>query len=597
MREILNCSANDTVYICSSSCYNHFIIKKHGNMLFYVRVYLGMVNMEREVGLTFREKLRLEVFAGFKKTALVIGLSYVVVLTLFIVSVQYSQLAGGTNDIVSYFNTVHWKSDRLFAKLEEKGLNQFLSGHLSEREMFRKVYQESTCLPFRSAISIYNPRGTLLLSTRLPNRNGLQDDAFVKIALPNINRETEDRLMKDYQGNPFLLKMKAIWSKGVKIGYLVLYIDGNDFESGLKIGATQYVIADRFNHLFTSNSLQDRTLSWQKINANQLKKWMTISEGNLILHQWKSLSQELFLYTSIVVLPLSYLLIFTGFFVLGIMSLLIALARGLSERIASHSSDSIALLVQDLEKIVNGYQDKVVVRTEDEFGYLAQKINSLLNTLQRLFHQTLALEQEKTTVERKLLEAQFNPHFLYNSLESIKILIDFNPHKAQAIILALNRVLRYSITSQEEYATLASDFDILEDFLAVNQVRFEDFSFLLSYPEDLQGLRVPKLFLLPLVENALKYGMQSRHDLAIKVELQMTDRYVHIYVLDNGPGFSQSFKDDFARYFKAGQTEHGLVNSYSRLVMLYPSATIELCQVDTLNGVLLQFERKQACYG
>ncbi|VTS35175.1 histidine kinase [Streptococcus pseudoporcinus] len=91
-----------------------------------------MVNMEREVGLTFREKLRLEVFAGFKKTALIIGLSYVVVLTLFIVSVQYSQLAGGTNDIVSYFNTVHWKSDRLFAKLEEKGLNQFLSGHLSD---------------------------------------------------------------------------------------------------------------------------------------------------------------------------------------------------------------------------------------------------------------------------------------------------------------------------------------------------------------------------------------------------------------------------------------------------------------------------------
>ncbi|VTS18826.1 histidine kinase [Streptococcus porcinus] len=546
--------------------------------------------------LTFKEKLRLEILAGFKKTALVIGLSYVIVLSLFIVSVQYSQLVGGTNVIISYFRTTHSKSDSLFAKLEQKGLSQFLSGHLSEREMFRKVYQESNHLPFRSAISIYNPKGQLLLSTRLPNRGGLRDDAFVKIALPHVKNRSEYRLMKDYQGNPFLLKMKAIWSKGVKIGYLVLYIDGNDFESGLKVDATQYVIADHFNHLFTSNSLQDTTLSWQKIDSNQFKKRMSISDGNLILHQWKPLGQELFLYTSILVLPLSYLLLFTCFFVFVIMLLLIVLARRLSERISSHSSDSVALLVKDLDLIVGGYQYKVGVRSKDEFGYLAEKINSLIDTLDRLFRQMLTLEQEKSTVERKLLEAQFHPHFLYNSLESIKVLIHFNPHKAQAMILALNRVLRYSITSQAEYAVLASDFDILEDFLEVNQVRFEDFRFSLFYPDDLQRLRIPKLFLLPLVENAIKYGMKSRHDLTIRIELKMTDKHIQFYVLDNGPGFSQFFKDNFARYLKAGHTEHGLVNSYSRLVMLYPSTTIELCQVDMLNGVLLQFERKQACY-
>lgn len=231
-----------------------------------------MESDKKVAGLTFKEKLRLEILAGFKKTAWVIGLSYVLVLTLFILLVQYSQLAHGNNEIVTYFDTVHLKSNRLFSNLEKRSLNKFLSGHLSEREMYRQVYQESSRLPFRSAISIYNPKGQLLLSTRLPNRDGLRDDAFVKIALSHIKNKSEYRLMKDYQGNPFLLKMKAIWSKGIKTGYLVLYIDGNDFESGLKVDATQYVIADRFNHLFTSNSLQDTTLSWQKINSNQLKK-------------------------------------------------------------------------------------------------------------------------------------------------------------------------------------------------------------------------------------------------------------------------------------------------------------------------------------
>lgn len=555
---------------------------------------MGIVN--NKAGLTFKEKLRLEILAGFKKTALVIGLSYVLVLTLFILLVQYSQLAHGNNEIVTYFDTIHLKSNRLFSNLEKRSLRQFLSGHLSEREMFRQVYQESTRLPFRSAISIYKPSGDLLLSTRLPNRDGLRDDAFVKIALPHIQKKSEYRLMKDYQGNPFLLKMSAVWSNGVKIGYLVLYIDGNDFESGLKVDATQYMIADQYDHLFTSNSFQDTTLSWQKVDPTDMRNPISIRHGNIVLKKWSHLSKGLYLYSSIIAVPLSYLLFFICFFVLIIMVILIALARNLSERISSHSSDSVAFLVKDLDLIVGGYQDKVVVRSQDEFGYLAQKINSLIDTLDRLFRQMLTLEQEKTTAQRKLLEAQFNPHFLYNSLESIKILVHFNPQKAEQMILALNRVLRYSISSQHEYATLSSDLGILENYLEVNQVRFEELNYSISFSEKLNSLRVPKLVLLPLVENALKYGMQYRHDLQLKVEISETDSHVQVYVLDNGPDFDQSFKDHFSSYLKAGHTEHGLVNSYSRFAMLYPSMSIELCQVDTLHGVLIQFERKQACY-
>ncbi|MGI1782474.1 sensor histidine kinase, partial [Streptococcus uberis] len=178
-----------------------------------------------------------------------------------------------------------------------------------------------------------------------------------------------------------------------------------------------------------------------------------------------------------------------------------------------------------------------------EFGFLAKKINAVLDALQRLFQQTLTSEQEKVLIQRKLLEAQFNPHFLYNSLESIKILMYIDPKKAEKMILALNRVLRYSISTESDAVTLEQDMAILKDYLLVNQIRFQQLKVSLHYDQSLAQLRIPKLFLLPLVENALKYGMTARHDLSVAVEVTCQEKLICFTVSDNGPDFSRHFQE------------------------------------------------------
>ncbi|MGT2802747.1 sensor histidine kinase [Streptococcus henryi] len=551
---------------------------------------------EKEGIIPFKVKLRKEILRGFQKASIFIGFSYFVVLILFIFMVQFRQLVEGRNTIISHFEQMTLQTDQIFKNLEGHGLGDFLSGEIAEREMFRQVYQETGQLPFRSALSIYTKDNQLVLSTKLPNRDGLSDDSYVKIAMKNITNQAEYRISKDYQGNRYLIKIKPLVEGEETIGYLVLYIDGSDFEASVQADSTQYIIADKYQNLFSSNSMKYTSQELKKVDERQFLDILTIRDGKIYLNNHYQLGNHLVLYSYISVVPISYLIIVTGLFVVFIMVILMTLALRLSRRIVIHSSDSVDVLVADLEKIVNGYKAELEVNTDDEFGYLAKKINGMLDTLQRLFYQTLKSEKEKTVFQRKLLEAQFHPHFLYNSLESIKILIRINPEKAEQMILSLNRVLRYSIASDRENVPLERDMAIIEDYLAVNSIRFDLLYFQLDYPEELEQLLVPKLFLLPLIENSLKYGMEFRHDLMLRVQVTCDEHQISFSVSDNGPGFSQDFKEHFSEYVKDGQTEHGLVNSYSRLSMLYPSSKIRLWQEEGLQGVELTFERRQACY-
>lgn len=551
---------------------------------------------ENEGIIPFKVKLRKEILRGFQKASIFISLSYFVVLILFLFLVQFRQLLEGRQTIVSHFEGMHLQTNQIFDHLGKAGAVDFLSGKIGEREMYRQIYQETGQLPFRSAMSIYTKDNQLALSTKLPNRDGLSDDAYVKIAMQNVAKEAEYRITRDYQGNRYLLKIKPIFDGKEKIGYLVFYIDGSDFEASVQADSTQYIITDKYHNLFSSNSLKYTKQELKKVDDRQFLGLFSVQDGKIYLNNQLQLGNQLILYSYISVVPILYLILVTGFFVLAIMIILMTLALRLSQRIAIHSSDSVDVLVSDLDKIMNGYKAELEINTADEFGYLARKINGMIDTLQRLFNQTLKSEKEKGIFQRKLLEAQFQPHFLYNSLESIKILMHVNPQKAEGMILSLNRVLRYSIASNRENVPLEDDLAIIEDYLKVNQIRFDLLEYDINCPEDMEHLLVPKLFLLPLIENSLKYGMEYRHDLAISIHMTCEKEQISFMVRDNGPGFSQEFRNHFSDYVKDGQTEHGIVNSYSRLSMLYPSAKIDLHQDEGLNGVVLKVERRQACY-
>jgi len=153
---------------------------------------------------------------------------------------------------------------------------------------------------------------------------------------------------------------------------------------------------------------------------------------------------------------------------------------------------------------------------------------------------TRALEKEKTETELKYLKSQINPHFLFNTLNNIYGLsLDHSP-KVPPLILKLSDFLSFSLyESKQEFIPLEKEIQLMKDFIALEQSRFEDrVSMNLWLPEKIQDVQIPPLTLVPFVENAFKHSLQEEIGLAkIDIHLEVEEMGVlHFRVRNSKPG-------------------------------------------------------------
>jgi two-component system LytT family sensor kinase len=146
------------------------------------------------------------------------------------------------------------------------------------------------------------------------------------------------------------------------------------------------------------------------------------------------------------------------------------------------------------------------------------------NLTARLKEKELDLVKVKqliTQAELQTLQSKINPHFLYNSLNSIASLIHEDANKAEEMTLKLSKLFRYSInSSQENMATITDEMEIVNTYLAIEKVRFGDrLGFTDDVEENIKNAMIPRFLIQPLVENALKHGL---NDMAANGELKIS---------------------------------------------------------------------------
>ena len=125
---------------------------------------------------------------------------------------------------------------------------------------------------------------------------------------------------------------------------------------------------------------------------------------------------------------------------------------------------------------------------------------------------TLKLESTVRELELKTLKAHINPHFIFNSLNSIRALVDVNPERARRAITELSNLLRSSMQNEKlQLVPLRQEMDIIRDYLALETIRFEDrLQVELNVADDTLDLPIPPMMLQTLVENAIKHGISTR---------------------------------------------------------------------------------------
>jgi two-component system LytT family sensor kinase len=149
-------------------------------------------------------------------------------------------------------------------------------------------------------------------------------------------------------------------------------------------------------------------------------------------------------------------------------------------------------------------------------------------------------EQGRLLVEARLaaLTSQINPHFLFNTLNSVSALIRTDPNQARVMVVRLSKVLRRLLRKHETFATLRDELSFIEDYLAIEVVRFGDkLRFERDVAEDTLDMMVPSMLLQPLVENAIKHGLSRKVEGGtIRIRTYRTGDRLHLLVEDDGAG-------------------------------------------------------------
>ncbi len=213
---------------------------------------------------------------------------------------------------------------------------------------------------------------------------------------------------------------------------------------------------------------------------------------------------------------------------------------------------------------------QVAQHRNDELGELAQRFNNMVTALKRNREQLVENQRELNEAQIRMLQAQLNPHFLCNTLDTMKWISKINKVPQVALMSTdLADILRFCI-SPEEFAPLGREAEILERYIEIQRIRLSDsFTFTQSLPAELETCLAPKMILQPIVENAILHGVDGVENGMVHVDISKTaDGLLCITVADNGKGFPPNMLGRF-RQIDQPKGHLGLYNVDTILLKYY----------------------------
>lgn len=250
---------------------------------------------------------------------------------------------------------------------------------------------------------------------------------------------------------------------------------------------------------------------------------------------------------------------------LGIASLLlIILSQLITKPLARLNNGMKQVIGSNFEiHLDNAGTDEIGELTES-FNYMVDQVHTLIN---RVYREQLA----QKTAEMEALQAQINPHFLYNSLDSINwMLIDRGETDISRVVVALGKLMQYSMNTQNARVPLREEYRNAKDYLLIQKNRLEEqLDYRLELEEGLEEFIVPKLILQPLIENAIKHGvLESLHCCTVTVRAFRRENWICIMVMDDGAGMSAERLESYRELLRdcpAGGNHIGIRNVARRL--------------------------------
>ena len=428
-------------------------------------------------------------------------------------------------------------------------LRQALSGGaVSFPRVYDELYRATGALRSYASFDIYDADGLFRWSTQtLPRLPSLPLNWGALHAAQADGETIPFFLCDDADSSVVLRGAAALYDRGGKInGYLVIQMTAAHFRALFdgRYGAQNdlLVLTPYWHGVYGTEAglvdtlaprLRERLMSGEPLGAPDEPFLYTAArqEGTgfiLVLRQPEVLTES--------TMGILYTVAVTSALICVLISILMSFSY--SQQIAK----PIRRLEQAFSRVESGDLDARVVngaKESDELSRLGTQFNGMVEALSHNQEALLQNQRELDETQIRMLQAQLNPHFLGNTLDTMKWISKINKVPQLATMSTdLADILRFGI-SPEELVPLRREAEILERYIEIQKIRLSDgFSFTLDIPAELEDCLVPKMILQPLAENAILHGLEGIRDGYVAVTAQETeDNLLRIRVADNGRGF------------------------------------------------------------
>ncbi|MCM2676305.1 sensor histidine kinase [Alkalicoccobacillus plakortidis] len=260
----------------------------------------------------------------------------------------------------------------------------------------------------------------------------------------------------------------------------------------------------------------------------------------------------------------------------------------------------IHIPIRDLSHAVHkikqaDYSVRITAEHNNEFHKLTHGFNEMAQQIQTLIEQVYVEKIRSQDAFLKLMQAQINPHFLYNCLFYIKNMAKVQQTEAvEKMALHLGHYFRYRTRVEDEKTRLQEEIDLVEHFLSIHALRKKCLTYSISVPKDMYDLEIPRLLIQPIVENAIVHGIESVTGKSyIRISGKVNQNSYLITIEDNGLGLSDLEMNELAFNLEDGEVlkdSYGLRNVHQRLQKKYDDESGIYLSKSELGGLKVELK-------
>lgn len=530
--------------------------------------------------------------ASFQENIRNTFLSYAVVPSLILVCLGLLLFFWGWNYSIIHYNrqdnaaiintfsqveeTCVEEMSRLSELIEQKGIDEIRNTDTLSAAIYEEIYRVNQQNRCSSQLYLLDSNGELLWSVSDGDMDFLLQPEYRQWGILRQIQQNPESVSTYFQNGYWCMGRAVLNKSGRFLGYMVVGLSQQECTGMLTGINRQYAITDDMGWIYMSSNQELLSDDLGRFVQLREKKdgFFTENGRHFYLTQGNMSNGKIHVYTMTDTEPKVHIMAWMILMIVVIFSIIGVVTFYSTKKVAVKYTKDVKAIADAFTSVENGEWDtRLSTDSTLEFQTIGKAFNKMIDSMKKQLEENRELALHAAFAQVKQLESQFNPHFLFNTLDNIRFMIKIDAAKADKMITSLSKLLRYSIHDSGEEISVREDTENMQSYFNILQIRYNKrFAYEIDIEDEIQNCMIPKLIMQPLIENAVKYGFEDQEKLTVKIRGYEKQDKLIFSCEDNGAGMSSEQLEDIRRRLQQKENKEGhlgLYNIHRRIQLMY----------------------------